>query len=403
MKNLFNLIKHAKDDGGASGSGTIANMSPQQVQTIASDIMGAQNLRDLPIVSYTGVGGVQSLSIPNNSSYKSIILTLIGSLTATYAAGSPVVSPLSFFSRICSLVEVKASASRSVKSLNLHILRNMNALARGSFPRQAFAKGAGIRSTSSLATDERVAGTYAFGATTQDLVVNEGLRIEFENPFAWREKMTSQLYCRDLTDPRIFFTFLDISNILQDGNGATVTYSNVSFTVQVSMVEDRQAGPQNNSFDFVETVLQDQLTAQATNRRFALNAGQITAGLAFLTINGDTNKNLSDRLITSLAIRTNGVDPQWEGNFRSAQLDNKMRFGVSDDQWVSGAHGLQGFAYLSFLKDGDARTGLDARPEAGVQTLDLIYSSGVSAGLDAQTYPANVFILQQTMVPVARR
>lgn len=387
-----------------TGSGSIGAMSSNDVQAkVLSQRSGTQNLRDMAGINFTQ-NTLVSAQIPNNTSIKSMIFTLIGGFTATYASGTPLASPLGVFSRLAPNIQIKASASRTIKALDFYMQRCMNAIYYGGMPTRAYKKGATLVSTTTEADTEWLAGPAAiYGTTTQDTIINEAVRVDFEIPLAWKEKSATQFYTRDLTDPRIEITFATAEAILQDGNSAPVVLTNVSFQIVPSLVEDRQALPVNNSFDFVETILEDQIpSAVAGLRRFQLNSGQRVIGLGFLALNGDTNKNLSNTLIKSLNVKTNGINPEWEGNFRSLNLDNKTRYGVSDSQQASGDASLEGFGYISFIKDGDPMTGLDARPEAGVQTLDLYYGTNAASGIDSKTFPARLKILQQTLVPVVR-
>jgi hypothetical protein len=88
--------------------------------------------------------------------------------------------------------------------------------------------------------------------------------------------------------------------------------------------------------------------------------------------------------------------------FRELMNDNKVRFGMGDDQFVSGAHALQGFAYMNLMKNGDLLSGLDTRLVAGTSQVQLLVSTAASSGVDPATYtnPVELSVLQQQLIPV---
>jgi len=394
MKNY--LIKFAADAGAPQSA------AQQRVQeAVAAQPRGAENRRKLASASYAANTNVV-VDIPRDTSVKRMILSLNGYFTVTFGSGSPTLSPFGVFARICPNFYVVADGSRNIKVLDLFMQRCANAETYGSFPRRAYAKGASLQGVNSIPSTEWLAGTIAYPSTTQDIVINEQVVIDFENPDAWQNKDISQLYTRNLQTCNMTFGFGAIENVQTTGVGATVTYSNISLTVVPTIIENREGTLAQGAFDYNEFVIRRSYSSQQTNAQILLNASNKIVGIALMAQNGDTNLSLADQVLTEINLLTNGILPQQGTRFRDLSNDNKLRKGISDDQYASSLRGLTGFARMNLLKNGDALSGLDTALSNGVSTVELHVSTGPSSGLDAVTYtsPISISVLQQQMVPV---
>lgn len=394
MKQYLRIF-HAADQGSSSAQ--------QDVQaSVASNQLGAETRRKLATANYTSNTSV-TVDIPRDTSIKRMELNMVGACTATYAAGSPTLSPFGVFARICPNFYLVADGSRNIKVLDLYMQRCMNALSYGSFPRRAYKTGATLTSTSDFPATEWYAGTIAYGATTQDIIINESLIVDFENPHAYEVgRNISQLYTRNLATCNMTFGFADITNIQTTGVGASVTYTNVSLSVVPTIIENREGTLAEGAFDFSETVIRKSYSSAQTLATIDLNTGNKIVGLAFLAQNGDSALSPADNVLTDIQLVVNGVNSVQLTRFRDLNNDNKMRKGVPDDQFASGLHGLTGFGYMSLLKNGNALSGLDARFAAGVSQVQALVSTQASSGLNAATYtnPLTISVLQQQLVPV---
>jgi len=374
----------------------------QNVQSaVASQPRGAENRRKLGTANYASNSNV-TIDIPRDTSVKRLILSATLACTTTFASGSPTISPFGLMARICPNFYVVADGSRNIKVLDLFMQRCMNAMTYGTFPRRAYAKGATLQGVNDFPSTEHVSGTIAYGSTTQDLIYNEQVIVDFENPDAWQNKDISQLYTRNLQTCSMTFGFADVSLLQTTGVAAPVVYTNVSMSIVPTIIENREGTLAQGAFDFNEFVIRRSYSSQQTNAQILLNAGNKIVGVAMMSQNGDAALSLADNVLTDLNLYTNGILPQQQGRFRDLSNDNKIRNGIADDQYASSLRGLTGFAYMNLLKNGDALSGLDTSLANGVSTAELQVSTGPASGLNLVTYtaPVTVSILQRQMVTV---
>ena len=398
-------IFHMADVQG-SPSGAAQSSAQQSVQnTVANNQLGAESRRKLATANYTSNTSV-TIDIPRDTSVKRIALNSVFAATATYASGSPTISPFGALARLCPNFYLVADGSRNIKVLDLYMARCMNALSYGCFPRRAYRTGASLTSSNDFPNTEWLSGAIAYGATTQDIIVNESLIVDFEQPLAYEQgKNISQLYTRNLATCNMTFGFGDVSNLQTTGVGATVTYSNVSLSIVPTIIENREGTLAEGAFDFSETVIRKSYSAAQTLATIDLNTGNKIVGLGFMAQNGDSGLSLADNVLTDMQLVVNGVNSIQLSRFRDLMNDNKSRRGVADDQYATLLHGLTGFAYMSLLKGGNSLSGLDARFANGVSQVQALISTGASSGLNAVTYtnPVTISVLQQQLVPVPQK
>lgn len=393
----FLNLKYAPDD--TSGGGAVKQVQDQVQDTS----MQPEARRKLSTVTFAS-NNVASFDIPRDTSVKRMTLFAQLGLTATYASGSPILSPLGLFARIAPTFTVNADGARNVKILDLYMQRCMNAIAYGAFPHRAYQTGASLLASSRQPTTEWLNNVSpAYGATAQDLIVNEQVNVDFECPYAYgRGKNVSLLYTKNLSSCIGQFQFASIDNIINTGNAAPVVYTNVDLSIVPTIVEARGAPAQFGSFDFTETVIRRQFSAQTTQFNVDLNTGNRMLGIGLMAQNGDTAKSLSDIAVTDLNLLVNGATSLQLTRFKDLMNDAQCRRGIGNDQWVSGDHALEGFAWMNLISFGDIMTGLDTRLANGLSQLQLQVSTAASTGVDAATYtnPVTLSILQQQLIPV---
>jgi hypothetical protein len=375
----------------------------QQVQDqVASNSRQPESRRRLSTATYASNTNV-AVDIPRDTSIKRINLSLNAAFTATFASGSPVLSPLGMISRVCPNFYVIADGSRNIKVLDLYMMRCLNALAYEGIPRRAYAKGAGLTTTTLTPTTEHLAGTVAYGSTTQDLIYNESVDVMFENYFAYElGRNASLLYTKNLSTCSMYFGFADISNVIDTGNTAPVFYTNVAVSISPTIIESRDAPIGSGAFDFAETVIRKQFSSQTTAFAVDLNTGNRLLGLGLMAQNGDTAKSLSDNVVTDLNLVVNGATSIQATKFKELSNDNHGRFGIDGDQYASSVRALQGFAYMNLMQGGNLLSGLDTRLQAGVSQVQLLVSTQGTTGVDPATYtnPVQLSVLQQLLIPV---
>ncbi len=170
--------------------------------------------RKLSAASFTANSTV-SVDIPRDTAIKRINLFSSLGLTATYGSGSPVLSPLGALARACVNYTIVADGSRNVKVIDLFMQRCMQALAYEGYGRRAYRTGASQLASTSQPSTEWFSGTIAYGATTQDLIVQESVDVMFENYFAYEKgRNISFLYTKNLSTCAMYFGFGAIDNII---------------------------------------------------------------------------------------------------------------------------------------------------------------------------------------------
>lgn len=399
-QNKFLRICFAQDSGAPNGEAQVA-AKQELVTKIQAAKTGPETRRELPPAVYNGAGQVP-VEIPKDTCIKRIDLEAIIGYIATYT-GSPVLSPQGFLGRICPVISIVLNGSRYVKTINPFMYRCISAMAFGGFARRAYQTGAGILATTREPTTEWLAGTLAYPATTQGTVINESLSIYFENMFAYgRGADITQLYTKGASSAWMYFNFVAIDAVLNDGNVSVPVYTSVDVRIIPTIIENRAGTPSNNAFDLVETMSDNQITGQVSNRSIDLNTGNKLLGIGIMVQNGDTAKSLSDTAITKLNLKVNGSQDLALVNFKNLRNDNKNRYGVSDDQYASGVSAGKGVAWLNLMKDGDVLSGISTLRDDGVSQLQLYIDSAASTGVDAATYtnPLNVKVMQQQLIPV---
>lgn len=400
---VVRIMFAAADSAGGSQNGDAQIAAKQNLQEkIQAAKTGPETRRELPPAVFNGAGQVP-VEIPKDTCIKRVDLEAIIGFTVTYGGGSPVLSPQGFLGRICPVISIVLNGSRYVKTINPFMYRVISAMAFGGFGRRAYRTGASQLASTREPTTEWLAGTIAYPSSTQDVIINESLSIYFENMFAYgRGADITQLYTKGASSAWMYFNFVAIDAVLNDGNGATVAYSNIDVRIIPTIVENRAGTPSNNAFDLVETMSDNQITGQVSNRAIDLNTGNKLLGLGIMVQNGDTAKSLSDTAITKLNLKVNGSQDLALVNFKNLRNDNKNRYGVSDDQYASSVSAGRGVAWLNLMKDGDVLSGISTLRDDGVSQLQLYIDSAASTGVDPATYtnPLNVKVMQQQLIPV---
>ena len=389
---------HAQNgDGSPNNSAGQANVQSQ----VSENPVGPECRRTLATASYSANAAV-AIDIPRDTVIKRIEHNFTLGCTATYASGAFTVSPLACITKVIPNYYLVADGSRNIKVLDLYMSRCMSALAFGSFPRRAYQTGASLLASTLQPTTEHLAGTVAGGATTQDFIYNEIVPVHFENPFAYSVgKSISLLYTKNLSTCTQTFGFATIDNILNAANAA-LAFSAITCNVVSTIVENRDADISAGAFDFTETVIRKQYSSQTTLSNIDLNTGNKLTGLGLMVQDGGATRLPSDVACTDLNLVVNGATSIQSTNFKRLMNANKSRYSLGDDQFASGVHALNGFAYMNLIKDGNLLSGLDTRLVAGVSQVQLQVSTASSTGVDPATYtnPVQISVLQQQMIPV---
>lgn len=373
--------------------------APKGAYNPAAGYLNAEARRTLASPTYGSAPA--SVPVPRDTVLKRMMLKLILSTQVTYAAGSPATSHQGVFDRVCPRVELNVNGNRIVKSVRPHLMRMHNILLNASLPRRAYYYSAAA-ATVTRAQREWLAGVVLYPATTQYMLFNEAFELSFENPWGYGgSRSDTELDIRDVASCDLWFYWAAISNLQEDGVGATVTYS-TSPTVQVipQIIENRarpRPQPGDVLFDYVETSFSRTYTGQANNQQIDLQTGNYLMGLGIYVNNGDTNLTPAENLLTQMALYINGATAiQGPVSHQDLQDENLNRFGADDKFGLAdynstiastaNVHPLQGFAYMGLIRNGDWNTAINTSRQAGVDSVKLQFNTPASTGTDAATY-----------------
>lgn len=386
-----------------------SNAKSQGVFNPSAGFLNAEARRTLSSPTY----GTAPSTVPvqRDTVVKRMMLKLILSTDVTYAAGSPTTSTQGVFDRICPRVELNVNGNRIVKSVRPHIARLNSMLVNGCLPRRAFWTGAAAPTVTRPA-QEWYAGTVPYPATTQFMLFNEAFELSFENPWGYGgSRYMTELDIRDVASCDLWFYWAAITNLQQDGVGATVAYANSSVQIIPQIIENRaRPRPQAGQvlFDYVETSFSRSYSGQANNQQIDLQTGNYLMGLGIFVNNGDTNLLPASNLLQQISLMINGSSAI-QGPVSHADLldSNQCRFGVpsplaprynSTSTLVAAVNvePLQGFGHMNLVRNGDWNTAINTSRQAGVDAVKLQFNTPAATGVDAADYTSPMQVTVHT-------
>jgi len=385
-------------------------MASASKQVIAPDakVILSQFIRRLPQVSYKS-NTVVTADIPRDDVVKRIFLRLTGSQSVTFASGSPFLGGLSFWSRLVASIQVVQNGQDTIKSIDPHLYRMANLLSSGQAPERAYSKSASAFTTR-LALTELSCDGAAYQATTGYMLLNESLVISFEHPFCYEAGRGVSLWnTKGLSSAEIRFACNAVTNLIEDGNTATVTYvDDNAFLFDIEMVTVPWIPREKDFLLYKQSARRVQYSAQQTAALIDLPRGNKISGIHILARNGDTNRRLSDIAVTNLSLLLNGQRIIQRTTFLTNQQMNRIQYGVDSKKGSVAAgvyHNMQGYCYLGLLEGGDARTALDVSINAGCDLIQLQIDTAASSGNDAATYtnPVELTIMTDELAPPVAR
>lgn len=379
----------------------------QEISVNTNQIM-SQFVRRLPQVSFVA-NSVVSAEIPRDDVVKRIYLRLTGSQQVTFGSGSPFLGGMCFFQRLFNNIQVVQNGQDTIKSLDPHLMRMANLLAFGQAPERAYTKQAGAFSTR-LAQTELSSDGVAFQATTGYMLLNESLIIPFEHVMCYEAGRGVSLWnTKGLSSAEIRFACGAMTQLQEEPQAATVTYTDdLPFNVDVELITVPWIPREKDFLLYKQAARRVQYSAQVSDSLIDLPRGNRISGIHILVRDGDTNRRLSDKAVTSLSLLINGQRIIQRTTFITAQQQMRMAMGVYSPKGASAAgvtHNMQGYCYLGFLEGGDARTALDVSIAAGVDLVQLQVTTAASSGVDPATYtnPVEVTIMTDEIAPPVAR
>jgi len=383
-------------------------MAAKQEISVNNNPIMSQFVRRLPQVSFQA-NSVVTADIPRDDVIKRIYLRLTGSQQVTYAAGSPFLGGMSFFQRLFNNIQVVQNGQDTIKSLDPHLMRMANLLAFGQAPERAYTKQAGAFSTR-LAQTELTCDGVAFQATTGFMLLNESMIIPFEQVMCYEAGRGVSLWnTKGLSSAEIRFSCGAVTVLQEDPQAATVTYADdLAFKIDVELITVPWIPREKDFLLYKQAARRVQFSAQVADSLIDLPRGNKISGIHLLVRDGDTNKRLSDKAVTSIQLLINGQRILQRTTFITAQQQMRIIMGIDSPKGSSAAgvtHNMQGYAYLGLLEGGDARTALDVSIAAGVDLVQLQITTAASSGVDAATYtnPVEVTVMTDELAPPVAR
>lgn len=391
LAKLMALIAYQADQGGNGGGVSVVNP--------AAGFLNAEARRTLDQAVWSS-GKVVTVDIPRDTVIKRMALSMTAIFDVTYSSGNPVTSEFGIFSRLCPQVEVIINGSRVVKSVNPHLLRLHSQMVSGACPRRAYSLSASAPTTQ-RASREWMSGNVVYSPTTEFMLFNEMAPLSFELPWGYAgSRYDTELDVRDVSNASLKFYFAAISNVLQDGNAASVTYGNSNIFVSTQIIENRaRPRPVDGQilYDYVESTIARNISGQQKGYQIDLQTGNFLAGIGIMTQNGDSGKSLAENLLQNINLKINGSTAiQGPVSQKDLQDDNVSRFGCNDllgfDQLaatiksVADTHPLKGFSFMNLLRNGDWNTAINTSRQAAVDTIKLEFDTPAASGTDAATY-----------------
>lgn len=397
----------AEPANGANGAASTAMAGPPSFNPSAG-FLNSEARRTLD--SPTFGTAPSTVRMPLDTCVKSMPIKLVASFDVTYNSGTPLFTPQGVFDGLCSNIEVNIDGNRLVKSIRPILARMSSIILRGGLPRRAYALSAAAPTTARAAR-EWMAGTAPYAPTTEFVLHNEMIEIPFEFLLGYGgSRSVSELDLRGRSSADLRFTWQPIANVLQYGNGASVTYGNQSVVVTPQIIENRARPlpqPGQVLFDYVETYFGNTYTSEGRNRQLDLQTGNFLAAVGIYCVNGDASKTAQENLLKNILLKVNGSsDLQGPISHADLQDANVLRFGAPDLMGISdyratiastaSVHPLRGYALMNLIRNGDWNTALNTSQANGVNTVKLQFDTPANSGVDAATYTNGLDVIVHT-------
>lgn len=357
----------------------------------------ATTTRSLPQVSFQE-SALSSVDLPRDTTIKSIQIRMSGSVTTTYASGTPVADAESIMDNLVSYFSIQIDGGRIVKSIRPHFLRIQQLLTTGILGERKSSAAA------AAAAQPTTSQGFVYGTTTQVTTLAETVNLQFEMPYCepgtGREMTWLQL--KGKQSATIKAQFKPFSSLLGFGNTAPVVYS-ASTIVFSYITKEAQYVPEGiEFFDFRQTHFDESFSGETVLRQIDLNLNQKLAGVCLFSKGGEagtattaSGKLASDLLVTNVALKKNGREELVNSTFKAIQADNITEYGVNAPT-ASSVGLLSGVAYINLLNRKNIDTALDCSRPA-TDSLYLNVGTNTAANV-SYTNPAILTILLDEIV-----
>lgn len=370
-------------------------------------VIRSQFKRSLPKVTWVA-GGSATVQVPVDDVFKRLFMRLNGSFSVTYASGSPAIGGFGVLPKLISNITIQQNGSDTLKNVDPYFLRMFQLLVAGETPRRAYSTSASAFTTRVPLTEMEFGGV-AYPATTQYLLVEECVSIHFEHPLCYEYGKSVSLWnCRGLASAQIVLQFGQYSALDETAAG-TVTYAaDLPLQIELELDSAPAIAREDDFLVFKQTSNSFTYSSAQNGTLISLPRGNLITGVHMYARNGDTNRTLSDIVVTDIEVVLNGQRSIKKTTWRNAQEEMKQNFGIRSPRGSASrsiTHNLQGYLYLGFLRDGIVNTALDSSLQAGVDSVNLKISTGSASAPDAVTYtnPVEIGVMTDELAPPVKR
>jgi hypothetical protein len=343
---------------------------------------------------------ILSRDLPRDTVLKSLQLRLSGSVTTTFASGTPVADALSSFDNIIPRIDVIINGSRVVKSVRPYLMR-MQQL----FTTQILAERKSSAGASAAAGNNPTADAgFTYGTTTQLTTVAETIFLPFEMVYCdlGMGREATWLNLKGVASAELRLTCGAFSAFLGFGNTAPVVFSASTMQVDIVTTEAQDVPPEIIFADWKQTTKEITFSAQTTAYAIDINRGNKLSGLMLLARDGAagssttaSGKLRSNLAVTNLSLKVNGQTDIKSTNFLNLQAENRARYGVNAP-YASNVSLLDGVAHMNLLARKDISTALDCRPPM-VDNVQLFVDTNDSTTV-SYTNPVSLTVQTEEIV-----
>jgi hypothetical protein len=343
---------------------------------------------------------ILSRDLPKDTVLKGIQLRLSGSVTTTFASGTPVADALSTFDNIIPRIDIIVNGSRTVKNVRPYMMRMQQLFFSNTLAERKSSAGASAAAGNNPTAD---AG-FTYGSTTNLTSVAETIYLPFEMVYCdlGSGRELTYLNLKGVASAELRLTCAAFSTLLGFGNTAPVVYSASTLSIDIVCIEQRDV-PYNFVFsDWKQTTKEITFPAQVTQSAIDINRGNKLTGIMLLARDGAagttttaTGKVRSNLVLTNLNLKINGQSDIISTNFLSQQAENRARYGVNAP-FASNVSLLDGVCHLNLISRKDIRSALDVAPPM-VDNVQLFVDTNDSSTV-SYTNPVSVTVMTEELV-----
>lgn len=343
---------------------------------------------------------ILSRDLPRDTVLKELQLRLSGSVTTTFASGTPVADAQAAFDNIIPRVDVIVGGSRTVKSVRPHLMR-MQQLFSTNILGARRSSAAATAATDNLPT---VDAGFTYGTTGQITTCSESILISFAHVYAevGLGRESTWLNLKGVSSAELRLTCAAFSTLLGFGNTAPVVYSASTFIIDIITVEAQDVPAELIFSDWKQTTKELTFSAQTTDYAIDINRGNKLSGIMFFCRDGAagstttaTGKLASNLVLTKILLTLNGQTQVKATNFKALQDENRVRYGVSAPM-ASNVSILDGVAHMNLLARKDASTALDCAPPL-VDNVQVFVNTNTASNV-SYTNPVSVTLMTEEIV-----